>query len=231
MPRILSSVTGITEAVPMRRAVLAFGLALSTSALAQTAPPGSVAGVVVDAATQKPLADAQVMAKGAALVGEQSAVTDASGAFEMTFLPPGAYTLSVKRDGYQAFTSEPVTVRSRRLRVRVAVLAASPPPEEPALDAAVEFNESMTAPAMISGPSPEYTPEALERGVEGNMQIRCVVTVAGKVRACKVVKGLAFMNAAVIDALEKRTYKPALAQGKPVDVYFTFNLRLKLPAQ
>jgi TonB family protein len=207
----------------MRGAVLAFGVALSTSAFAQT---GSVAGVVIDAATQKPVADAEVTARSTALPGEQSAITDASGAFEMTFLPPGAYSLTVKHDGYLAFTAEAMTVRSRKLHVRVAIVGTRTAEAAEAL----EFNDSMTAPTMVSGPAPEYTREALDRGVEGNMQIRCIVTVDGQVRGCRIVKGLPFMNTAVIEALQKRKYKPALAQGKPVDVFFTFNIRLKLPA-
>jgi protein TonB len=84
---------------------------------------------------------------------------------------------------------------------------------------------------MVSGPAPEYTPEAIERGVEGSMQVRCVVTTEGNVRGCKVMKGLPFMNSAVITALEKRKYRPAVAQGKAVDVFYTFILRLKLPAR
>jgi hypothetical protein len=39
------------------------------------------------------------------------------------------------------------------------------------------------------------------------------------------------MNAAVVEALQRRKYKPALARGKPVDVFYTFNIRLKLPSQ
>ena len=35
----------------------------------------------------------------------------------------------------------------------------------------------------------------------------------------------------VINALEARKYRPALSQGKPVDVFYTFNVRLKLPDQ
>jgi protein TonB len=84
---------------------------------------------------------------------------------------------------------------------------------------------------MISGSPPEYTAQAIERGVEGSMQVRCVITAGGLVRGCKVTKGLPFMNIAVVDALEKRKYAPALAQGKPVDVYYTFSIRLKLPAR
>jgi TonB family protein len=212
----------------MRRAVLAFSLALSTSAFAQTAM-GSVAGVVVDAATQSPLADVRVTARSTAMLGEQSAVTDGDGVFEMTFLPAGFYTLVVRRDGYQSFAADGLALKGRKVHVRLAIVKAQA--AAPAADAVVEFNDKMTAPAMLSGPAPEYTADALERRVEGAMEVRCVVTSEGQVRACKVLKGLPFMNGAVIEALERRKYKPALAQGKPVAVYYTFNLHLKLPAQ
>ena len=211
----------------MHRAALSLTVALSTGAFAQAAP-AVLAGMVVDAATQSPLADALVVARSPALPGEQTVVTDSSGAFEMTFLPPGTYSLAVKREGFQPYSPEGLVVKGGRIRVRIAVL---PVPTAGSFAAsAIEFNDGMTAPAIISGPTPEYTEEAIERGVEGNMQVRCVVTAEGHVRACKVVKGLPFMNTAVVDALEKRRYKPALAQGKTVDVYYTFNIRLKLPS-
>jgi TonB family protein len=212
----------------MHRAVVAFSLALSTSAFAQ-ADMGSVAGLVVDAATQAPLAEVRVTARSTALAGEQSAITDRDGVFEMTFLPAGFYTLVVRRDGYQPFAADGLTLKGKKAHVRLAIVKAQAPAAE--AEAVVEFNDSMTAPAMLSGPAPEYTVDALERRIEGAMEVRCVVTTDGQVRACKVLKGLPFMNAAVVDALERRKYKPALAHGKPVPVYFTFNLHLKLPAQ
>jgi TonB family protein len=215
----------------MHRGVLmAALLGLSTGALAQAA--GSLTGIVVDAATQAPLADATVTAHSPALLGEQSAVTDKDGSFEMTLLPPGTYGLSVKRDGYTPFAPEGLVLKGKKVRVKlsitvvpVAVAAPSGPRET-----AVEFNDStMTPPSMISGPNPEYSQDAVDRGVEGPMSVRCVVTAEGKVRSCKVLKGLPFMNQPVIDALERRKYKPAMASGKAVDVFYTFNLRLKLP--
>jgi len=83
---------------------------------------------------------------------------------------------------------------------------------------------------MLSGPAPEYTSEAIERNVEGTMTLRCVVMATGSVRGCKVSKGLPFMNRSCIEALELRRYKPATQGGKPIDVMFIFNIRLKLPA-
>lgn len=215
------------------RAMLVVSLALSTRALAAD---GSLTGVVVDAVTQSPLADAAVTARGPALMGEQSVTTDETGAFEMTFLPSGTYGLLVKRDGYQTFAPEGLQLHGRRVRIRLALMPvpreAPPPPAAPQPTAMnpVEFNDaSMTPPAMISGPSPEYTQEAIDSGVQGLMQVRCIVTVAGMVRNCKVLKGLPYMNSAVLEALVRRHYTPALAQGKPVDVYYTFNVRLRLP--
>jgi len=212
----------------MRRPFLAITFALSAGAFAQTAP-AVLTGMVVDAATQSPLGDAVVIARSPALPGEQAVVTDSSGAFEMTLLPPGTYSLAVKRDGFETYSPEGLLLKGGKMRVRIAVLPLATPAILAAI--AVEFNETMTVPAMISGPTPDYTADAIERGIEGNMQVRCIVTAEGQVRACKVIKGLPFMNAAVVDALEQRKYKPALAQGKAVDVYYTFNIRLKLPSQ
>ena len=212
----------------LRRAVLALGLAVCGGAAAQT-EPAILSGVVIDAATSTPVAEAAVAARSPALAGEQRAVTDAGGAFEITLLPPGTYSRVVPRSGCEPFSPAGVVVKGGRVRVRIA-LAAVPSPTA-ITDNAVEFDPGMTAPAMISGPAPEYTSEAIERGIEGSMQVRCVVTVAGEVRGCKVLKGLAFMNSAAVEALQRRKYKPALAQGKPVDVFYTFNIRLKLPSR
>jgi TonB family protein len=211
----------------LRRAVLALGFAVCGSAAAQT-EPSILSGVVIDASTSTAVAEAVVVARSPALAGEQRAVTDATGAFEITLLPAGTYSLAVTREGFEPFSPAGVVVKGGRVRVRIA-LAPLPSPTA-VTDNALEYDPSMTAPAMISGPPPEYTPEAIERAVEGTMQVRCVVTVAGDVRGCKVVKGLPFMNSAVIEALQRRKYKPALAQGKPVDVFYTFNIRLKLPS-
>jgi TonB family protein len=206
-------------------AILTAGLSFSPAAFAETT--GSLQGVVVDAATQSPLADAVVVARGTSLVGEQSVTTDEAGAFEMTMLPPGTYMLVVRRDGFHPYAPEGLVLKGRRVRIRLALMPALAPAAP--VESAVEFNDSMTAPVMISGPAPEYTPQAVDRGVEGTMVVRCVVTTVGVVRNCKVLKGLPYMNEAVISALLQRKYRPALSQGKPLDVYYTFNLRLKLP--
>jgi protein TonB len=108
--------------------------------------------------------------------------------------------------------------------------ASSSKAPETKIPAAPDFDgATMTAPVMLSGPAPEYTPQAIEQEVEGTMVLRCVVLTDGSVRGCVVKQGLPFMNRACVDALEARRYKPATRNGKPIDVNYTFTIRLKLP--
>src|SRR5207302_4038555 len=67
--------------------------------------------------------DAVVIAQSPALQGEQTAVTDATGAFEITLLPAGSYALSVQREGFQPFTQQGLTVRlDRTIKIRLSLI-------------------------------------------------------------------------------------------------------------
>src|SRR5262249_41650117 len=112
-----------------------------------------------------------------------------------------------------------------------------PPPQhapEPAAEPSppagpIEFTTDMMPPVKVSGPDPEYTQRALDHEAEGTMVVRCVVTAEGAVHTCRILQSVPFMERAVIQALERRRYRPATLQGRPVDVYFTFRITLKLP--
>lgn len=121
---------------------------------------------------------------------------------------------------------------------RTAVLAGmlllstrSPAAPAEAAEHPVEYVEGMTPPAMISGTNPEYTQEAIEHGIEGTISLKCIVNAQGKVHGCEVQKSLPYMDRAVINAIQARKYRPALMQGKPVDVFYTFHVKLRLPDQ
>ncbi len=90
------------------------------------------------------------------------------------------------------------------------------------------FDDRMTSPVKLGGPDPQYTDRALEREVQGTMVVRCVVTTEGRVFDCRVLKGLPFMDRAVIDALERRRYRPATLGGRPVEVNYDFKITLRL---
>ncbi len=220
-------------------AIAALLLPLRALAAAGGPATGTITGVVLDATTQAPLPDTVVIVRSPVLVGEQGAVTDQNGAFELTLLPAGSYSLSLQHDGFVPFTPDGAVVRAHRtIKIRLSLMkvpeAPSPPtalPLQPVVKA-VEFNDAtMTAPVIISGPPPEYTQEAVEREVEGLIVVRCVITADGFVHSCKVIKSLPYMDRAVIASLVRRRYKPAQQQGNPIDVFYTFNVRLKLPTQ
>lgn len=110
-----------------------------------------------------------------------------------------------------------------------AVARSSTAPAAAGTDARVDFAEGMSPPVFVSGPEPEYTARAIDRGVEGLMVVRCVVTAQGTVHGCQVLRSLPFMDQAVVEALERRRYKPAALRGRPVEVNYTFRIKLALP--
>ncbi|NRD56143.1 energy transducer TonB [Corallococcus sp. AB030] len=91
------------------------------------------------------------------------------------------------------------------------------------------FQGGMTPPKMLSGSQFSYTLEARRAGVEGMIIAKCVITTEGRVRDCRIIKGLPFMDDAVLESLSSRTYQPLTFQGRPVNVSYTFNIRLKMP--
>ncbi len=112
--------------------------------------------------------------------------------------------------------------------------AAIPPPAATAAPTAapagvMRFEEGMTRPTPLSAVSPAYTREALEARVEGTVIAKCVVTTAGALTGCRIVKGLPHMDQAVLSALAASKYQPATLQGKPVSVDYVFTMRLVLP--
>jgi protein TonB len=114
--------------------------------------------------------------------------------------------------------------------IEMGPIGVEAPPAPPARPERVDFQEGkMTRPVLRSGPELSYTERALEREIEGLLVARCVVTTAGAVRDCQVVKSLPYMDAAVVRTLELRRYSPALLDGQPVEVLYTFKINLRLP--
>jgi TonB family protein len=109
-----------------------------------------------------------------------------------------------------------------------------PPPVVPDVPAAPvggtpAVSHTETRPVFVSGPDPEYTAEAERRNIHGDMVISCTITAEGTVRDCHVSKSLPFMDGSVVRALQARKYKPATRDGKPIDLQYTFNLRVGPP--
>jgi TonB family protein len=208
---------------------LTLALVAGAPALGQGTKSSTIVGYVSDASGDRPLSNTSVVAASPVLDGDRTAVTDSNGEYRFDNAPIGVYRLRVNRDGYAAYESPEVTLHAlARLRVNVSLRSGS---SRPSPAQRLEFAEGMTAPQFISGPDPEYSEKAIEHEVQGQMIVKCIVTVEGEVRECKALKSLPFMDRAVVDALQHRRYSPAMQDGRPVEVAYTFKLTLKLPSK
>ncbi|NTX35776.1 MULTISPECIES: TonB family protein [unclassified Myxococcus] len=92
------------------------------------------------------------------------------------------------------------------------------------------YNEDMSRPEMVDQSKDlVYTREAMAAKAEGVMIVRCTITTKGRVEKCRVIKSVTYMEKPVLDSLQSRTYKPIMYQGHPVNVDYTFSMRLVAP--
>ena len=108
--------------------------------------------------------------------------------------------------------------------------AASPEPAHvvyyPPGSSVLPFGAGMTRPERISGDDPRPSKEAVAAGARGLVLIKCVVRTSGEVNDCKFVKSIALLDQAVLDAIKTWRVKPIHFRGKPVDVDYTFAIRV-----
>jgi periplasmic protein TonB len=113
----------------------------------------------------------------------------------------------------------PVAARTAELR--------RPQPEAPGAGEPVAFEPSaMTRPQRVSGREPQLTSEARAERVRGTALVRCVVTREGRVTNCRLLNGLPYMEQELLEALSTWRVTPVTAQGKPLDVDYTFVVRI-----
>lgn len=94
---------------------------------------------------------------------------------------------------------------------------------------AMPFVDGMTRPVLLSKVDPTYTREALAARVEGLILTKCVISTRGELKQCRIVKGLQYMDAAVLKALSQWRYSPVIYQGKPAAVEYIIPVRLVRP--
>jgi hypothetical protein len=111
------------------RLLAAVLLAWASQAAAQTT--GTLIGVVTDAQSGKPVVGALVVATSPFLQGQQTALTDRTGAFRITLLPPGGYRLAASFDGYLPAERTDIELRlEQTLRANLVLVPAAVQMEE-----------------------------------------------------------------------------------------------------
>ncbi|WNG13717.1 energy transducer TonB [Cystobacter fuscus] len=148
--------------------------------------------------------------------------------------PPPAPEPVVKAERPKASKRAARPASEAKAATRTSMAARAPEPRRPQSDGLslesgepVAFDPSaMTRPQRVSGREPRLTPEAQAERVRGTALVRCVVTREGRVTNCRLLNGLPYMNQELLEALSTWHVTPATAQGKPLDVDYTFVVRV-----
>jgi len=84
-------------------------------------------------------------------------------------------------------------------------------------------------PVILSHVRPEYTEEARNNQVRGEVIVRVLVGADGEVKTARIVKGLPDgLNEKAIDAARKTKFKPAMKDGKPVPYMATLSINFNI---
>jgi TonB family protein len=89
----------------------------------------------------------------------------------------------------------------------------------------------VTLPTPLTQVKPQYTAEAMQARIEGDVELRIVVRADGSVDDVGVTKSLDTvygLDDAAVAAAEQWTFKPGTKDGRPVDVALSLHMRFTL---
>ena len=72
---------------------------------------GMIMGVIKDAKTKSPITEAVITLSSTGFKGQKFAVTDSSGRYKISKLPPGNYSIIFEMEGYQKFVRDSVNLK------------------------------------------------------------------------------------------------------------------------
>lgn len=84
---------------------------------------------------------------------------------------------------------------------------------------------------LLYSPEPEYPPQAIAAGLQGEVMVRAVVGPQGNVIDAQVVSGPPLLREAALDAVGRWRYRPYEEDGKPVTIATTAILDFQIPSR
>ena len=85
---------------------------------------------------------------------------------------------------------------------------------------------------VLSKPTPVYTEEARQLGVQGEVELSVVFQASGAIKVVGVVRSLGHgLDQAAVQAAAQIRFKPAQRDGKPVDFPATLRIQFRLAGQ
>jgi len=103
-----------------------------------------------------------------------------------------------------------------------------PPPPPPAPPKPIRVHEGMKAPYKIVDVPPVYPGVAQRARVDGVVILEAVIDAQGRVATVRVLRSIALLDQAAVDAVKQWRFTPALLNAEPVPVVMTVTVNFKL---
>ena len=93
----------------------------------------------------------------------------------------------------------------------------------------IASTNNVTTVEVISHPKPEYTPEAKELKIQGDVVLEVRFSADGRCHVIRVVRGLGHgLDEQAIRVAEETQFKPATRDGKPIDITTYYRIDFQL---
>jgi protein TonB len=92
----------------------------------------------------------------------------------------------------------------------------------------VRISQGVRAPAKLTHVPPLYPELARRAGVQGTVEIECIIDPQGNVVRARVVRGVTLLDAAALEAVQQWRYAPSRLNGVPVAVIMTVSVHFRL---
>jgi protein TonB len=108
------------------------------------------------------------------------------------------------------------------------------PPDSPApatlvpVRAPLPVGGNIRRPVKVRDVAPAYPALARDARVEGTVMLEATIGVDGRVEDARVLRSIALLDAAALDAVRRWEYTPTLLNGTPIAVVMTVTITFRL---
>jgi len=81
---------------------------------------------------------------------------------------------------------------------------------------------------LLTKVDPVYPPQARQEKIQGTVRFKAIIAKDGKLHNLELVSGHPLLVPAALDAVKQWTYRPTMANGKPVEVVTTVDVNFSL---
>jgi protein TonB len=106
--------------------------------------------------------------------------------------------------------------------------APPPPPLPPAPQQPIRVGGQIKAPSRLKNVAPVYPAIAQAARMEGDVIIEATIGPDGTVQNARVLRSVALLDEAALDAVRMWEYSPTMLNGQPVPVIMTVTVRFRL---